>query len=150
MSNVLRMETNFRNLQCSSAKLVGIWVIMGKLSVLTAARKIPNLIKHKIHIYHAFPARHIVIISSCLHWPDGTFKDLPWGSLDDVVMGGVSQSTFQIDPTGGEDGGPTGIFRGLFLSTCSFILLHSFLNLCFSQVLFPPPTMVAFLVSEQR
>ncbi|XP_021907610.1 uncharacterized protein LOC110821941 [Carica papaya] len=44
---------------------------------------------------------------------DGTFKDLPWGSLDDVVMGGVSQSTFQIDPTGGEDGGPTGIFRGV-------------------------------------
>ncbi|CAI0475796.1 unnamed protein product [Linum tenue] len=28
------------------------------------------------------------------------FKDLPWGSLDDVVMGGVSQSTFQIDTTG--------------------------------------------------
>ncbi|CAN1283533.1 Protein HIGH CHLOROPHYLL FLUORESCENCE PHENOTYPE 173, chloroplastic, partial [Linum perenne] len=28
------------------------------------------------------------------------FKDLPWGSLDDVVMGGVSESTFQIDTTG--------------------------------------------------
>ncbi|CAL1400855.1 unnamed protein product [Linum trigynum] len=41
------------------------------------------------------------------------FKDLPWGSLDDVVMGGVSQSTFQIDTTGGEDGGATGVFKGV-------------------------------------
>ncbi|CAN1283528.1 Protein HIGH CHLOROPHYLL FLUORESCENCE PHENOTYPE 173, chloroplastic, partial [Linum perenne] len=41
------------------------------------------------------------------------FKDLPWGSLDDVVMGGVSESTFQIDTTGGEDGGPTGVFKGV-------------------------------------
>ncbi|KAL9233981.1 hypothetical protein vseg_008909 [Gypsophila vaccaria] len=41
-----------------------------------------------------------------------SFKDLPWGALDDVVMGGVSQSTFVIDPKGGEEGGPTGIFRG--------------------------------------
>uniref|UniRef100_A0A2P2MDL0 Uncharacterized protein LOC105649701 n=1 Tax=Rhizophora mucronata TaxID=61149 RepID=A0A2P2MDL0_RHIMU len=42
-----------------------------------------------------------------------TFKDLPWGALDDVVMGGVSQSTFQIDTTGGEHGEPTGLFKGV-------------------------------------
>lgn len=41
-----------------------------------------------------------------------SFKDLPWGALDDVVMGGVSQSAFIIDPKGGENGGPTGIFKG--------------------------------------
>ncbi|KAF9590630.1 hypothetical protein IFM89_035948, partial [Coptis chinensis] len=40
------------------------------------------------------------------------FQDLPWGVLDDVVMGGVSESTFQVEPTGSESGGPTGIFKG--------------------------------------
>ncbi|KAL8103524.1 hypothetical protein AgCh_027925 [Apium graveolens] len=39
-------------------------------------------------------------------------RDLPWGALDDVVMGGVSESTFCIDPTGGENGKPTGLFTG--------------------------------------
>ncbi|XP_060191422.1 protein HIGH CHLOROPHYLL FLUORESCENCE PHENOTYPE 173, chloroplastic isoform X2 [Lycium barbarum] len=42
-----------------------------------------------------------------------SFKELPWGALDDVVMGGVSQSTFQIDLTGAENGGPTGLFKGV-------------------------------------
>ncbi|KAF5738269.1 hypothetical protein HS088_TW13G01165 [Tripterygium wilfordii] len=42
-----------------------------------------------------------------------SFRELPWGALDDVVMGGVSESTFQIDPTGGENGGPTGLFKGV-------------------------------------
>jgi len=51
--------------------------------------------------------------NSCL--TGDSFKDLPWGALDDVVMGGVSQSTFIIDPKGGENGGPTGIFKGLFV-----------------------------------
>ena len=41
------------------------------------------------------------------------YRQLPWGALDDVVMGGVSESTFQIDPSGGENGGPTGIFKGM-------------------------------------
>lgn len=41
-----------------------------------------------------------------------SFKDLPWGALDDVVMGGVSQSTFVIDPKGSESSGAAGIFRG--------------------------------------
>ncbi|XP_012091820.1 protein HIGH CHLOROPHYLL FLUORESCENCE PHENOTYPE 173, chloroplastic [Jatropha curcas] len=49
---------------------------------------------------------------------DNSFKDLPWGALDDVVMGGVSESAFQIDTTGGENGGPTGIFKGV-LSTAN-------------------------------
>ncbi|KAF8029462.1 hypothetical protein BT93_E2002 [Corymbia citriodora subsp. variegata] len=44
---------------------------------------------------------------------DDKFKELPWGSLDDVVMGGVSESTFLMDSKGGEYGGPTGIFRGV-------------------------------------
>ncbi|KAJ4703698.1 NAD(P)-binding Rossmann-fold superfamily protein [Melia azedarach] len=44
---------------------------------------------------------------------ENSFKELPWGALDDVVMGGVSQSTFQIDRTGGENGGPTGLFKGV-------------------------------------
>ncbi|KAL5989740.1 hypothetical protein ACLOJK_010634 [Asimina triloba] len=39
---------------------------------------------------------------------DGFSGQLVWGALDDVVMGGVSESTFQIDPTGNEKGGPTG------------------------------------------
>ncbi|KAJ4782072.1 NAD(P)-binding Rossmann-fold superfamily protein [Rhynchospora pubera] len=38
---------------------------------------------------------------------------LIWGALDDVVMGGVSESLFQIDPTGSETGGPTGLFKGV-------------------------------------
>ncbi|XP_017410658.1 protein HIGH CHLOROPHYLL FLUORESCENCE PHENOTYPE 173, chloroplastic isoform X2 [Vigna angularis] len=41
------------------------------------------------------------------------YRQLPWGALDDVVMGGVSESTFQIDPNGGENGGPTGVFKGV-------------------------------------
>ena len=41
------------------------------------------------------------------------YRQLPWGALDDVVMGGVSESTFQIDPSEGENGGPTGIFKGM-------------------------------------
>ncbi|XP_052201356.1 uncharacterized protein LOC127807505 isoform X3 [Diospyros lotus] len=40
-------------------------------------------------------------------------RDLAWGALDDVVMGGVSESTIQFDPTGGENGGPTGVFKGV-------------------------------------
>lgn len=44
---------------------------------------------------------------------DDKFKELPWGALDDVVMGGVSESTFVMDSKGGENGGPTGVFRGV-------------------------------------
>ncbi|KAJ7537830.1 hypothetical protein O6H91_11G023700 [Diphasiastrum complanatum] len=39
-----------------------------------------------------------------------------WGPLDDVVMGGVSESHFQISSVDGENGGPAGIFKG-FVST---------------------------------
>lgn len=45
-------------------------------------------------------------------------KEIPWGALDDVVMGGVSESSFQIDFKGGENGGPTGVFKGV-LSTAN-------------------------------
>ncbi|KAF3451269.1 hypothetical protein FNV43_RR07364 [Rhamnella rubrinervis] len=44
---------------------------------------------------------------------DNSFRELAWGALDDVVMGGVSESTFQIDPKGGENGGPSGLFKGV-------------------------------------
>ncbi|KAG0499321.1 hypothetical protein HPP92_003619 [Vanilla planifolia] len=44
---------------------------------------------------------------------------LVWGALDDVVMGGVSESTFLVDPNGGEDGGPTGVFKGVVSTTNS-------------------------------
>ena len=60
------------------------------------------------------------------------FKELAWGALDDVVMGGVSEGGFQIDQNGGENGQPTGIFRGFFLSNLRnypfFVLLFSFWN----------------------
>eukprot|EP00775_Hariotina_reticulata_P012925 gene12925-13053_t len=36
-----------------------------------------------------------------------------WGALDDVVMGGVSESSLVLDRTAGEDGGPAVVFRGL-------------------------------------
>lgn len=48
---------------------------------------------------------------------DNSSRELAWGSLDDVVMGGISESTFQIDPTGSENGGPTGLFRGVVSTT---------------------------------
>ncbi|KAI4332508.1 hypothetical protein L6164_017412 [Bauhinia variegata] len=41
------------------------------------------------------------------------YRQLSWGALDDVVMGGVSESNFQIDPNGSENGGPTGVFKGV-------------------------------------
>lgn len=41
-----------------------------------------------------------------------------WGALDDVVMGGVSESSIQISITGGEDGRATGCFKG-FVSTAN-------------------------------
>ncbi|XP_039048436.1 protein HIGH CHLOROPHYLL FLUORESCENCE PHENOTYPE 173, chloroplastic-like [Hibiscus syriacus] len=44
---------------------------------------------------------------------DRISKELDWGALDDVVMGGVSESTFRIDRTGGENGKPTGLFKGI-------------------------------------
>ncbi|XP_062162876.1 protein HIGH CHLOROPHYLL FLUORESCENCE PHENOTYPE 173, chloroplastic isoform X1 [Alnus glutinosa] len=44
---------------------------------------------------------------------DNNSRELAWGALDDVVMGGVSESTFQIDLTGSEVGGPTGVFKGV-------------------------------------
>lgn len=45
------------------------------------------------------------------------YKKLAWGALDDVVMGGVSESAFQIDQTGGENGRTTGIFKGVVSTT---------------------------------
>jgi hypothetical protein len=44
--------------------------------------------------------------------PDGSGAIEGWGSLDDVVMGGVSQSNFSIIQGAGEDGGPAGVFAG--------------------------------------
>ncbi|KAI3936229.1 hypothetical protein MKW98_026409 [Papaver atlanticum] len=44
---------------------------------------------------------------------DSISKELAWGELDDVVMGGVSESKFLIDHCGNENGGPTGLFKGV-------------------------------------
>ncbi|XP_057417267.1 protein HIGH CHLOROPHYLL FLUORESCENCE PHENOTYPE 173, chloroplastic isoform X2 [Lotus japonicus] len=44
---------------------------------------------------------------------DNNYRQLSFGALDDVVMGGVSESTFLIDPSGNENGGPTGVFKGV-------------------------------------
>jgi hypothetical protein len=44
--------------------------------------------------------------------PTGIPTGPAWGALDDVVMGGVSSSSLQIDRTGGEQGMPTGVFKG--------------------------------------
>ncbi|KAK9153080.1 hypothetical protein Sjap_000560 [Stephania japonica] len=49
---------------------------------------------------------------------DKQSSQLVWGALDDVVMGGVSEGFFQIDPMGDENGGPTGVFKG-FVSTAN-------------------------------
>ncbi|KAF6173137.1 hypothetical protein GIB67_028435 [Kingdonia uniflora] len=43
---------------------------------------------------------------------DNLSTDIAWGALDDVVMGGVSESTFLTDTVGSETGGPTGLFKG--------------------------------------
>ena len=40
-----------------------------------------------------------------------------WGPLDDVVMGGVSESGFAVVPGAGQDGQPAGIFSGLVSSS---------------------------------
>ncbi|CAK7350378.1 unnamed protein product [Dovyalis caffra] len=58
--------------------------------------------------------RNGVLLFGC---EDNGFRDLAWGALDDVVMGGVSESTFLIDTTGGENGGPTGVFKGIVSTT---------------------------------
>lgn len=94
------------------------------------------------------------------------YRQPSWGALDDVVMGGVSESTFQIDPSCGENGGPTGVFKGLYqrlafasLIECSFgmiiidpVCLYAKANiiLLLVQVLFQPPIMVALPASELR
>ncbi|KAM6555668.1 hypothetical protein CsatB_002687 [Cannabis sativa] len=44
---------------------------------------------------------------------DNIYKELAWGALDDVVMGGVSEGAFQVDANGGESGQPSGLFRGV-------------------------------------
>ena len=40
-----------------------------------------------------------------------------WGPLDDVVMGGVSESGFAVVSGAGQDGQPAGIFSGLVSSS---------------------------------
>jgi hypothetical protein len=57
---------------------------------------------------------------SCLNVGNLSGKFI-WGALDDVVMGGVSESAFQIQPTGSETGEATGLFKGdlvSFILTC--------------------------------
>lgn len=44
--------------------------------------------------------------------PDGRGAVQGWGSLDDVVMGGISESGFVVRQGAGEGGGPCGVFAG--------------------------------------
>lgn len=44
--------------------------------------------------------------------PADAASKVAWGALDDVVMGGVSESELVITQGGGESGGPAGVFRG--------------------------------------
>jgi len=90
------------------------------------------------------------------------YRQLPWGALDDVVMGGVSESTFQINPNGGENGGPTGVFKGMcqildnvcdfaFGGICKlYFTAQNNTTLCLVQALFQRQTMVALQVLELR
>lgn len=55
---------------------------------------------------------------------DNNSRELAWGALDDVVMGGVSESTFQIDRRGSEIGGPTGVFKGFSCQTAPPLSSH--------------------------
>jgi hypothetical protein len=83
-----------------------------------------NAIAHYLFMIHEYVC-HLDFFF-CPYVADNNSRDLAWGALDDVVMGGVSESTFQIDLTGGEVGGPTGVFKGLFL-----LETFNFLSLCF-------------------
>lgn len=79
------------------------------------------------------------------------FKDLPWGALDDVVMGGVSESSFFMNSSGGENGEPTGLFRGPFYSSVrrshNYTAISLFVRM---QVSSPQQIMVVLPVSELR
>ena len=55
-----------------------------------------------------------------------------WGALDDVVMGGVSESAFQIQPTGSETGEATGLFKGIWFPV--FIIVYEMLRLPLSSL----------------
>ena len=60
-----------------------------------------------------------------------------WGALDDVVMGGVSESAFQIQPTGSETGEATGLFKGIwFLYSYLYIFFANLLLLVYERLYF--------------
>lgn len=71
-------------------------------------------------------------------------------------MGGVSEGKFQIDPSGSEKSGPTGVFKGLgpfFYSLLPILQLASIelgLVWSFFQVPFRLQIMVDFVASEQK
>lgn len=43
-------------------------------------------------------------------------------------MGGVSESTYLIDPKGSENGGPTGLFKGLLFLNSGLLFVYCFLT----------------------
>ena len=51
-------------------------------------------------------------VHSRVWWPLLQGQAGEWGPLDDVVMGGVSQSRFSVQAGAGPDGGPAGVFSG--------------------------------------
>ena len=48
-----------------------------------------------------------------VYTPDGSSPAKEWGAVDDVVMGGVSSSGFEVRQGKGENGGPSGVFAGM-------------------------------------
>jgi Complex I intermediate-associated protein 30 (CIA30) len=55
-----------------------------------------------------YPSERVVMQ---LHGVQGAAKE--FGSLDDVVMGGRSESGFTIEAGAGESGGAAGVFSGV-------------------------------------
>ncbi|KHN48016.1 hypothetical protein glysoja_015486 [Glycine soja] len=92
----------------------GVKKVINAASVIVGPKEgdTPDRSKYsqKLSLLHGLCLQHAVvnIITVGIN-----YRQLPWGALDDVVMGGVSESTFQIDPSGGENGGPTGVFKGV-------------------------------------
>lgn len=72
-------------------------------------RGVQNLLE-KARQYAALPIDGRVLFGLS---PTGVPSGPAWGALDDVVMGGVSASSFQISSSAGEHGEPVGLFTGV-------------------------------------
>lgn len=87
------------------------------------------MMSHRKSITFFFRSTPIGSFSEYVHWIFWCAARGPvgpaWGSLDDNVMGGVSESSLQIISTGGEDGGPVGAFKGVVFIAFVFETVRS-------------------------